>query len=164
MRLKPREERRKVLVSARMRCGVSWQDVCIVDIASRGVGVQAVSPPERGEYVEIRWGGHVIIGQVVWASQHRFGLQVQGPLPVSSIVSRRDRVADVAPAEDRCARAMHRRKHEASRHHGQLMEFAFIALAGLFAVASVGMIMWEAFATPIATISSTLANHSSANR
>ena len=46
-----REERQKVMVRARMRSGVSWHDVCVLNLSPHGIGIQAPEPPERGSYV-----------------------------------------------------------------------------------------------------------------
>ena len=50
------------MIRARMRSGVSWHDVCILNLSRRGLGIQAAEPPQRGAYVEIRRGKHVILG------------------------------------------------------------------------------------------------------
>ena len=44
-----------------MRSGASWHDVCILNLSLHGAGIQALEPPARGSYVEIRRGSHVII-------------------------------------------------------------------------------------------------------
>ena len=40
---KKREERVKVLARARMRNGTAWSDVCLVNLSSRGAGLQCAS-------------------------------------------------------------------------------------------------------------------------
>lgn len=155
--LKPREERRKVLVRARMRCGARWSDVCIVNIASRGIGLQAAEPPERGEYLEIRRGRHVIVGRVVWSKGHRFGVKAQATLPVYSIANEPDCDVPASPDEERRQVARVAPKHETSRRRGRLLEFAFVAAAGLsFAVSAVAVVQ-EAFASPLSIVSTALA-------
>ena len=58
--MKPREERQKVMVKARMRSGTSWHDVCILNLSVHGLGIQAAEPPERGTYVEICRGSQAM--------------------------------------------------------------------------------------------------------
>ena len=60
--VKPREERQKVMIKARMRSGASWHDVCVLNVSLHGVGIQTAEAPARGTYVEIRRGPHVIVG------------------------------------------------------------------------------------------------------
>lgn len=58
---KKREERVKVLAKARMRDGSAWSDVCLVNLSSRGAGLQCAAPPSTGTYVEIKRGSNVLI-------------------------------------------------------------------------------------------------------
>jgi hypothetical protein len=51
----------KVLVKARMRNGNAWSDVCLVNLSSRGAGLQCATPPSAGSYVEIKRGSNVVI-------------------------------------------------------------------------------------------------------
>ena len=124
---KAREERLKVLLRARMLIGASWTEVCIVNITSRGLGLQAANPPRRGEYVEIRRGAHVIIGRVAWSGAHRFGIAAQGMMPVYSIINEPDRqVLDPEKVERRAAPRLPAQKIE-SRIRVRLFEFLFVA-------------------------------------
>ena len=79
-----REERQKVMIKARMRSGVSWRDVCILNLSVHGVGIQAAEPPARGTYVEIRRGSQVIVARVAWAKGHRAGLRSQDAIFIQS--------------------------------------------------------------------------------
>ena len=45
MLFKPRETRQKVVLPARMRAGAGAVDVCIRDVSSRGMLIQAGVPP-----------------------------------------------------------------------------------------------------------------------
>jgi hypothetical protein len=160
--LKQREHRQKVMIRARMRSGVSWHDVCILNLSRRGLGIQAAEPPQRGAYVEIRRGKHVILARVMWTRGHRAGLHSQSLIFVRSLV--RDEPANdgghsatAYPAVDRRRepRAM-RQRHERSRLAGRAMEFACIGLAasalGLTIVATIE----QALARPIAQVRAAL--------
>jgi hypothetical protein len=85
--MKAREPRRKVLIQARMRMDSGWADVCMLNISSRGMLLQAASPPPRGSYVEIRRAAHVIVGRVVWRKDRRFGIQTQDRMNIGAIVN-----------------------------------------------------------------------------
>ena len=83
---KKREERVKVLARARMRNGTAWSDVCLVNLSSRGAGLQCATPPIPGSYVELRRGNNVvIIGRVAWRHGHRFGIRTQDLIWVPSL-------------------------------------------------------------------------------
>jgi hypothetical protein len=65
-----------VLAKARMRHGNAWSDVCLVNLSSRGAGLQCATPPGPGSYVEIKRGSNVVIvGRVAWSHGHRFGIR-----------------------------------------------------------------------------------------
>ena len=70
-----------------MLAGAAWSDVCIVNLSSRGAGLQCACPPVRGTYVEIRRGSHVLVGQVMWSAGHRFGVRTQDRLAVNAIIA-----------------------------------------------------------------------------
>lgn len=136
--MKPREPRRKVLIKARMRVGAGWNDVCILDISTRGLAMQAAAPPPRGTYLEIRRGGHRITARVMWARHHRFGVQTQDQLAIDDLVDHPERCppeaggcAEDAIADRRRAPRSTAVRHEASRMLSRTMEFAAI---GAFAV------------------------------
>lgn len=157
--LKAREKRRKVLIRARMHSGVSWSDVCIVNISSRGVGAQAAKPPARGEYVEIRRGAHVIVGRVIWSRQHRFGISTQDVLFIDAIINQ----AEAASPSTSPLRMPERRTVsrpvtalERSRDKGRVFEFAFAILGGFCLAAALGGMVQSALAKPLVAISAAL--------
>jgi len=162
--LKPREERRKVLVRARMRVGGAWHDACIVNVASRGLGLQAARPPQRGDYVEICRGVHVVIGQVVWRSDRRFGVRTQRTIPICSLINEPDRSALLAqsalvgrPLPERRLTPRDSFAAEASRHRGRAMQFAMIALGTACVASFLGAAAHDALARPLAAVNSALA-------
>jgi hypothetical protein len=144
-----------------MRVVASWGDVCILNISSRGLQLQAARPPQRGSYVEIRRGPHVIVGCVAWAKQHRFGVRSQDVLFVDAIVAepgseemQRGPVAYV-PAERRAAP---RRPPSADRSRaiGRAMEFACLAVVVLGVATLLYGAAETALAAPLARVSNAL--------
>ena len=157
--MKPREQRRKVLIRARMRLTATWTDVCILNISSRGMQLQSAKPPARGAYVEIRRGPHIIIGCVAWAKNHRFGVRSQDVLFIDSIVaepgdtdSQSGPVAHV-PAERRAAP---RKAPGDSRAIGRAMEFACLGVVLLAGAMALYGAAEAALAKPLASVSSAL--------
>src|ERR1700754_200748 len=86
---RPREPRQKVVLPARMRAGAAQMDVCIRDISSRGMLVQAGTPPPRGTYVEILRPGYSVTGRVVWSKHHKFGIQSRDRISMAAVLERR---------------------------------------------------------------------------
>ena len=155
--LKPREPRQTVLIRARMRTDLGWSDATIHNLSSNGLMVEASVPAERGAYIEIRRGRHVIVGRAMWRHGLRFGIRSQDRLAIADIIAEpvaTDRVkkpgADSAPAllerraEDR-QRASVRldAKQQRSRWLGSALQFSAIVLAGFGAAGLTGSILYR---------------------
>ena len=115
------------MVRARMRVDASWQDVCILNVSLHGLGIQAVQPPGRGSYVEIRRGTHVIVARIAWSKGHRAGLRSQDPIQPLLL----EQAAASGPATDlrpiverRSSPRNTDQMHETSRQLGRATEFA----------------------------------------
>jgi hypothetical protein len=157
--VKPREERQKVMIKARMRSGASWHDVCVLNVSRHGVGIQAAEAPARGAYVEIRRGPYVIVARVAWSRGHRAGLRSQDPISIRAIVN--DLVATPAqtskgtgyPVERRRSPRTEQQRHDRSRFVARAMEFAcFAIVAGAMALTAFGSVE-KALARPLSQIS-----------
>jgi len=72
-----------------MRAGAGQIDVCIRDISSRGMLIQAGVPPARGTYVEILRPGCSVTGRVVWSKHHKFGIETRGKISIPMVLDRR---------------------------------------------------------------------------
>ena len=160
--MKPREDRQKVMVKARMRSGASWNDVCILNVSLHGLGVQSAATLERGTYVEICRGTQSIIARVAWSKGHRAGLRSQDAIFIKALINEslalapRLPVRSGRPVDRRRAPRTPAQRHEASRFLGRAMESACLAVAagaiGMTAFGSVG----QALASPLSQISAAL--------
>jgi hypothetical protein len=160
--VKQREERQKVMIRARMRSGVAWHDVAILNLSKGGLGIQAADPPLRGAYVEICRGRHVIIARVMWTRGHRAGLKSQDPIWTESLLAEpsNDRAPQPAGASQPVERRQRPRtdadRHDRSRLAGRAMEFACLGLGGAaMALLAFGMVE-EALAQPLSKIETAL--------
>ncbi len=159
--MKPREPRRKVLINARMRCGASWSDACILNLSKRGMLVQSPEAPSRGSYLEIRRGSHVIVARVVWANSNRFGIRSQDDIPAEELIEDRAKPASAQgagalPGYERRTRPRTNQPHDASRWRSRSMEFAGLAIAGSAAAYLVFGAVSESLGRPIAAVSQAL--------
>ena len=100
MIFKPRETRQKVVLPARMRAGAGQIDVCIRDVSSRGMLIQAGVPPPRGTYVEIMRPGYSVTGRVIWSKHHTFGIQSRDTIRIASVLERRSASRPGSPPLD----------------------------------------------------------------
>ena len=159
--MKPREDRQKVMIKARMRSGASWHDVCILNVSLHGLGIQSAEPPERGTYVEICRGTQAIIARVAWSKGHRAGLRAQDAIFVRALINDNvaappQRISQGRPVERRRAPRTAQQSHESSRLVGRAMEFACLALfVGALAMTAFGAVE-QALAAPLSQISSAL--------
>ncbi len=162
--LRTREPRRKVMLNARMRVAATWNDVCILNISTRGLLVQAAEPPARGAYIDLQRGQYAIVGRVVWVEDQRFGIRTQDPLPVDEIISPPDpaiaqlaaAVAAEAAAERRASPLLARARHDASRMLSRSLEFAVVALFGAAVGVSAFNSVGQALGRPLAQLTATL--------
>jgi len=85
--LKPREERQRVMLPARMRSKAGWSDACILNVSKRGLLVYSSGSADPGAFVEIRRGGQLVVARVVWRKNQRIGLHSPDPVRVEAIIS-----------------------------------------------------------------------------
>jgi len=161
--VKPREPRRKVAIKARMRVAERWGDALILNMSSRGLLIQSRQPPQRGAYIEIRRGRHVIIARAVWAGEDRFGVRTQDIVPVEAVILEPDRSAATSaplPGLDRRAERRNPRstgsRHEDSRLAGRLLEFACFIFIGAAAASMAFFAVEDALAEPLTAVTAAL--------
>jgi hypothetical protein len=150
------------MIDARLRVGASWSDALILNMSSKGLLVRSNQSVDRGSYLEIRRGAHVIVARVIWSNSGRFGVQTQDPVPAASLI--RDPANFASPPrpavgvqERRAAPRPTGTRHERSRHQARAIEFAAIALAcGLLAVFA-GNLIIEVVAKPLGAAQHALA-------
>lgn len=149
--MKPREPRHKVLIGARMRLDGSFRDVRIRDISTKGLMLEAEGAPQRGSYLEIRRGPHIIVARVVWSRGSRFGVLARERMNIAAIVNEPDRsgarpidAATQMPAERRSSprpsarrigeRAVRNRYLSAAFQFGSIVAFGAAVSLMLFGI------------------------------
>ena len=147
--MKPRENRQKVMIKARMLDGAVWHDICILNCSLHGLGIQSARAPQRGSYVEIRRGRQTIVARVAWSKGHRAGLRSQDPIFIAALVGGND-AAPAAPTGGPTERRLQPRapmpSHSDSRLTGRAMEFACFAIIA----AAVGLAGFSAISEALA--------------
>lgn len=153
---KPRELRRRLLVPARMRDGVSWSDACIVNISSRGMMIRSSRPLPPGAEVEIRRSDHVIPARVVWRQGASAGLQAECFIPVEEIMTLGRAPALQLTAVGPERRKTARRDAERSRLRGRAIQFAGTVAISIVLTAAGVVLVEQAFARPLAIVTAAL--------
>ena len=143
---KPREWRRKVLVTARMRSHEGWGDVRILNVSSRGMMVRTALPTNPGTTIELRRGDQVMVAKVMWRNGSRAGLRSDAVLPVMDLMCMSEKAGDPkplwSPVDSRARPRPACIDEAASTYRARAMEFAavltVVALVS-FALGSVAM-------------------------
>jgi len=157
-----RESRQPVRIGARLRNGQGWSDMVLRNVSARGMMGECRTPLRRGEYVEVRCGGYVIVARVAWTGGERFGARAQDLIALPDLV---------ASAEGRGASAPERRREPrparpaktleergfSSARLGRAFEFVTLILAGAALAVVLGGAAHDALATPADRISQALA-------
>jgi hypothetical protein len=146
---RPRELRRRVMISARLRSGTDWGDARILNIWSRGLMIQTARPTPKGALVEIARSEHLIIARVMWSAAGRSGLQSQSLLPVEEILSLGQASSLQLVASDGVLRERRRRRRAPepdARVRGRAMEFVAVGMIA----ASLALGIWSMAETALA--------------
>ena len=148
--MKARDPRKTVLLRAQVRAGATWTDACIVNVSSRGLGLQAATPPEWRSYVEVRSGSQTVVARVAWATKHRFGLKIQDPLLLSAATGKSESLA--LPTAKTPSAAGDR-----ERRFGRALEFAGLGLAAAAAALLLADTVGKALLDPMSRVRPVLA-------
>lgn len=159
-----REPRLSILIQSEVRSDATWRNAWIFNLSTRGMALQASSPPARGTYIEVRRGQHTIVARVVWVNGARFGVRSQDPVPVEAMLCNLEPLKAVCrDARDRQGAKRTRAvpsiscQHEKSRMTGRAFEFAcLVALGGSAALVAVGLCK-QALERPLASLGAALA-------
>ena len=157
--LKPREERRRTVLPARMRNGAGWSDACILNISSRGLLIYSKCALQPGSSVELRRGGQLVFARVVWRNNHRIGLCSEDPIPVEDIISSETAAAAI-PAFTAGAIQFDRRKRprdpDRSRYRSRAIEFLSLVLIGMTLAGTAAVYVQQTLSKPLAAASRAL--------
>ncbi len=123
--------------------------------------LQAASPPQRGSYVEVGRGRHLIVARVVWIKQHRVGVRTQDLLPIDSIIAEPGEAgAETAPsapsAERRVAPRAAEVRYDQNRLKARAVEFACIGVFGIAGCVLVFSAVESLFARPLQAVEAAL--------
>jgi hypothetical protein len=155
---KPREQRRSVFVTCRLRGDSGWSDVTICNLSDHGLMARCSDPPPRGSFIELRKGGVTIVGQVRWSRDQRIGVRTQDRIDVGAVLEeapaagrggrneRRSlaREAVAAPAKPTPAELAMR-----SRRWSRVFDWAIIAAVGVVSAGVLAEQVHTLFSAPL---------------
>lgn len=82
-----REPRLKVILPARIRIDGKWLDASIRNLSARGLMIDSNAAIDRGTYVEVRRGRHIVVGRAMWRKGRQVGIRAQDRIDLDGIVS-----------------------------------------------------------------------------
>jgi hypothetical protein len=155
---RPREERRRVMLPARMRSASGWSDACILNISSRGLLVFSSGSATPGSFVEVRRGGQLVVARVVWRKNQRIGLCSPDPVRVEDIISSQTAASAVqaTAARPKFDRRCVPRSADRSRSQARAMEFMGTLLVGSSIVLVAAVYAVDVLARPMLVIRAAL--------
>jgi hypothetical protein len=162
---KPREERKTILVSARLRTERGWSDVTIANVSSRGLMLQSVAPLRRNEFIEVRYRQTCIVGRIVWAGGARCGVRTQDDVDIAALLShaplkkRKPGMERRAAVRFAASRPAAERTAEASRRLARAFDWAVVAICGSTAAAFAAQIAYATLKAPLLQVGVALAGN-----
>jgi hypothetical protein len=135
---RPRELRRRIVLTAQIRSGAQWTDACILNISSRGMMIRSARALPEGGMIELHRGGQLIVARVMWRDGSRVGLKAEERIAVEDILSLDQTRALQLVAAPASFRALPRAAAQTGDwHSGRTLEFLGIgAIAVSLALAA----------------------------
>jgi hypothetical protein len=158
---KPREARRPVSLSARIRADGRWGDAQIRNVSSRGMLIASTMPFARGDVIEIRRGQMCVIARVMWTKGDQFGVRSQDRICaddlISAHVSQQRHANDGTLVERRArARAECAADHQRSVAWARALQFAGVSGFAAAGAGMVALLLWEMLHSVTGAIASAL--------
>lgn len=125
-------------------------DVCVRNISTGGMLLQASRPPATGTYVEIMLLDTSVTARVVWAGERRFGVVARERIRLADFIgpmARDERRSALKSARQARANALVVHRGSDAQASGRAMQFVFLLLCGGAAAAAAAVAAYEALAS-----------------
>ncbi|HET9511383.1 MAG TPA: PilZ domain-containing protein [Sphingomonas sp.] len=158
-RVKPREPRQTIAVTARMKSADGWQDVAIRNVSAHGMRVSVATPPKRGAYIELRRATQVIIARAMWVQGNEFGVRTQDRIDIPALINPNAAKAEAMLEEARSdRRRLPRPEDSARKTHGivQKLQYAAFGAAVMAGAAYAAVTVSTVLGNPMHAVSRAL--------
>jgi len=140
--VKPREHRRTIQVTARMKSADGWQDAAIRNVSAHGMRISVAMPPKRGAYIEVRRASQVIVARTMWVHGNDCGLRTQDVVDIPTLIDPSSAKAEgVIAAAQADRRAAPRVEDAAAGSQRIAQRLQFVAIGGAIVLAA-GYAAW----------------------
>jgi hypothetical protein len=146
---------KELSIPCRINVGGKWSSGCIHDVSDHGLLLSSIAPPPIGTYVDIRRGTLIIIGRVIWVGGNRFGVRMQDPVGLATLLSepvleRRSETRDAT---------VRRTAEQADRNRrwSSTFQFACLVIIGLGAACFAAMQCYTLLSKPLVAVTGLLA-------
>lgn len=99
-----KDERANVMLAASLVDSRGTRPVRISDLSARGMLGHMDSPPQRGEFINLRFPSRDVAAQVRWVNGRKFGLRLRETVDVESLLAgagkRRQQAKPLVAAND----------------------------------------------------------------
>lgn len=161
---RPRENRKSVRISVRVRTDDGWVDATVRNVSTRGMMLHSLRPLRRNEFIEVSRGRYRIVGRIVWSQGAGCGMRTQDQVdiagllgqssaPTAGIGKRQGARVSARPAVVRTIDE----QAQASRVLGQRFEQIVILIVGAAVSMLAASSAYEALASPLHEVEVALA-------
>ena len=157
--MKQREPRHAAKVPVRVRAPGGWADGTILNLSNRGLMFRSQHCFDRGHYLELRRGNHVIVARVVWSDGARCGARAQNVIPVADLLLDRPAGRGVlANRERRSSPRTAKQRGDVSRQRGRRLEFFFAGVGVTCAAILAADVTFSALGAPLRQVEAALSS------
>lgn len=157
--MKERAPRFGVILPARARWGGAWVAATVRNVSERGLMLRTPNPPAPGTYVELQFGGMLVMARSVWTRGDTCGLKSQDRLNISAL--RGTPVPAGGPATARtpvasqgARRASARELAERSQRMSSLFQYLTFAAIAVAVAGTLGVEVFHTLSAPMNVIES----------
>lgn len=137
---RPRETRRTVRITVRVRTETGWIDATVRNLSQRGMGLSSHQPLRRNQFVEIARGPSRVVGRIVWSDEADCGLRAQDVVDIAGFLAGPQGASPQRENDRRAGNRVERHAALAVPLHQQAQSARWFGRALEFAVITTGVV------------------------
>lgn len=137
---RPRETRRTVRITVRVRTEAGWIDATVRNLSERGMGLSSHQPLRRNQFVEIARGRSRVVGRIVWSDEAYSGMRAQDAVDIAEFLAEPQGASPQRENDRRAGNRVERPAAVAAPLHQQAQSARWFGRALEFAVITAGVV------------------------